>query len=151
MPRKYVILPAIAIGLIAPSWAGTVYTREDAVKIALEKSTEIQSAKEDLVSTTSKVEGGYGAAYPVIDLNATVTRIFGLDDVDMNDQSMVSDMIATGKEKGYDDPSPLGQHGVRSNQQSRKQHEGAGIPLAIKCRLDSHPDSLLRRQGRNRN
>ncbi len=106
MPRKYVILPAIAIGLIAPSWAGTVYTREDAVKIALEKSTEIQSAKEDLVSTTSKVEGGYGAAYPVIDLNATVTRIFGLDDVDMNDQSMVSDMIATGKEKGYDDPSP---------------------------------------------
>lgn len=106
MPRKYVILPAIAIGLIAPSWAGTVYTREEAVKIALEKSTEIQSAQEDLVSTTSKVEGGYGAAYPVIDLNATVTRIFGLDDVDMNDQSMVSDMIATGKEKGYDDPSP---------------------------------------------
>ncbi len=81
MPRKYVILPAIAIGLIAPSWAGTVYTREEAVKIALEKSTEIQSAQEDLVSTTSKVEGGYGAAYPVIDLNATVTRIFGLDDV----------------------------------------------------------------------
>ena len=82
MPRKYVILPAIAIGLIAPSWAGTVYTREEAVKIALEKSTEIQSAKEDLVSTTSKVEGGYGAAYPSIDLNATVTRIFGLNDVE---------------------------------------------------------------------
>jgi len=81
MPRKYVILPAIAIGLIAPSWAGTVYTREEAVKIALEKSTEIQSAQEDLVSTSSKVEGGYGAAYPSIDLNATVTRIFGLDDV----------------------------------------------------------------------
>lgn len=82
MPRKYVILPAIAIGLIAPTWAGTVYTREEAVKIALEKSTEIQSAQEDLVSTTSKVEGGYGAAYPVIDLNATVTRIFGLKDVE---------------------------------------------------------------------
>ena len=56
MPRKYVILPAIAIGLIAPSWAGTVYTREEAVKIALEKSTEIQSAQEDLVSTTSQVD-----------------------------------------------------------------------------------------------
>ena len=81
MPRKYVILPAIAIGLIAPSWAGTVYTREEAVKIALEKSTEIQSAQEDLVSTSSKVEGGYGAAYPSIDLSATMTRIFGLDDV----------------------------------------------------------------------
>lgn len=81
MPRKYVILPAIAIGLVAPSWAGTVYTREEAVKIALEKSTEIQSAQEDLVSTSSKVEGGYGAAYPSIDLSATMTRIFGLDDV----------------------------------------------------------------------
>ena len=82
MSRNYVILSAIAIGLVAPTWAGTVYTREDAVKIALEKSTEIQSAKEDLVSTTSKVEGGYGAAYPSIDLNATVTRIFGLNDVE---------------------------------------------------------------------
>ena len=106
MPRKYVILPAIAIGLIAPSWAGTVYTREEAVKIALEKSTEIQSAKEDLVSTTSKVQGGYGAAYPSIDLNATVTRIFGLDDVDMKDQSMANELVAKGKEMGLDDPSP---------------------------------------------
>ena len=106
MPRKYVILPAIAIGLIAPSWAGTVYTREEAVKIALEKSTEIQSAQEDLVSTSSKVEGGYGAAYPSIDLSATMTRIFGLDDVDMKDQSMANELIAKGKEKGLDDPSP---------------------------------------------
>jgi len=81
MSRNYVILSAIAIGLVAPTWAGTVYTREEAVKIALEKSTEIQSAQEDLISTSSKVEGGYGAAYPSIDLNATVTRIFGLDDV----------------------------------------------------------------------
>ena len=106
MPRKYVILPAIAIGLIAPSWAGTVYTREEAVKIALEKSTEIQSAQEDLVSTSSKVEGGYGAAYPSIDLSATMTRIFGLDDVDMKDQSMANELIAKGKEMGLDDPSP---------------------------------------------
>lgn len=106
MPRKYVILPAIAIGLIAPSWAGTVYTREEAVKIALEKSTEIQSAQEDLVSTTSQVDGGYGLAYPSIDLNATVTRIFGLPDVDMKDLSMANELVAKGKEMGLDDPSP---------------------------------------------
>ncbi|MBO7106195.1 MAG: TolC family protein [Fibrobacter sp.] len=106
MSRKYVILPAIAIGLIAPSWAGTVYTREEAVKIALEKSTEIQSAQEDLVSTTSQVDGGYGLAYPSIDLNATVTRIFGLPDVDMKDLSMANELVAKGKEMGLDDPSP---------------------------------------------
>ena len=106
MSRNYVILSAIAIGLVAPTWAGTVYTREEAVKIALEKSTEVQSAQEDLVSTTSKVQGGYGAAYPSIDLSATVTRIFGLDDVDMKDQSMANELIAKGKEMGLDDPSP---------------------------------------------
>ncbi|MBR3670749.1 MAG: TolC family protein [Fibrobacter sp.] len=106
MSRKYVILPAIAIGLIAPSWAGTVYTREEAVKIALEKSTEIQSAQEDLVSTTSQVDGGYGLAYPSIDLNATVTRIFGLPDVDMKDLSLANELVAKGKEMGLDDPSP---------------------------------------------
>ena len=106
MSRNYVILSAIAIGLVAPTWAGTVYTREEAVKIALEKSTEVQSAQEDLVSTTSKVQGGYGAAYPSIDLSATVTRIFGLDDVDMKDQSMANELVAKGKEMGLDDPSP---------------------------------------------
>ena len=102
MSRKYVILPAIAIGLIAPSWAGTVYTREEAVKIALEKSTEIQSAQEDLVSTTSQVDGGYGLAYPSIDLNATVTRIFGLPDVDMKDLSLANELVAKGKEMGLE-------------------------------------------------
>lgn len=106
MSRKNVILSAIAIGLITPSWAGTVYTREEAVKIALEKSTEIQSAQEDLVSTTSQVDGGYGLAYPSIDLNATVTRIFGLPDVDMKDLSMANELVAKGKEMGLDDPSP---------------------------------------------
>ena len=106
MSRNYVILSAIAIGLVAPTWAGTVYTREEAVKIALEKSTEIQSAQEDLVSTTSQVDGGYGLAYPSIDLNATITRIFGLPDVDMKDQSMANELVAKGKEMGLDDPSP---------------------------------------------
>ncbi len=106
MSRNYVILSAIAIGLVAPTWAGTVYTREEAVKIALEKSTEVQSAQEDLVSTTSKVQGGYGAAYPSIDLSATMTRIFGLPDVDMKDLSMANELVAKGKEMGLDDPSP---------------------------------------------
>jgi OMF family outer membrane factor len=104
MSRKYVILSAIAIGLVAPTWAGTVYTREEAVKIALEKSTEVQSAQEDLVSTTSKVQGGYGAAYPSIDLNAKMTRIFGLDDVEKQSPMMDGfDKI----QKGYpDEPAP---------------------------------------------
>lgn len=112
MPRKYVILPAIAIGLIAPSWAGTVYTREEAVKIALEKSTEIQSAQEDLVSTTSKVEGGYGAAYPVIDLNATVTRIFGLDDVKTSSQltDAAKGMAAETDKNGHPNANAYDQH-----------------------------------------
>ena len=104
MSRKYVILSAVAIGLVAPTWAGTVYTREEAVKIALEKSTEVQSAQEDLVSTTSKVQGGYGAAYPSIDLNAKMTRIFGLDDVEKQSPMMDGfDKI----QKGYpDEPAP---------------------------------------------
>lgn len=112
MPRKYVILPAIAIGLIAPTWAGTVYTREEAVKIALEKSTEIQSAQEDLVSTTSKVEGGYGAAYPVIDLNATVTRIFGLDDVKTSSQltDAAKGMAAETDKNGHPNANAYDQH-----------------------------------------
>ena len=82
MPRHLAILPAMALCLAAPQWAGaTTYTREEAVKIALEKSSDVKTAEEELVSANSQVESGYGSALPSIDLNATVTRIFGLDDV----------------------------------------------------------------------
>lgn len=67
--------------MVVPTWAGTVYTREDAVKTALEKSSEVKSAQEDLTKVNAQVDEGYGNAYPSIDLNATITRIFGLDDV----------------------------------------------------------------------
>ena len=61
-------------------WA-TTYTREEAVNIALEKSSDVKTAEEELISANSQVDAGYGNALPSIDLDATVTRIFGLDDV----------------------------------------------------------------------
>ena len=70
------------VGVLAtiPVWA-TSYTREDAVRIALEKSSTIKTAEEELISANSQVDEGYGNAMPTVDLDATVTRIFGLDDV----------------------------------------------------------------------
>lgn len=48
----------------------------------MENSPDIKSAEEAVVSANSQVTQGYGNAYPSIDLSATVTRIFGLDDVE---------------------------------------------------------------------
>ncbi|MCQ2103469.1 MAG: TolC family protein [Fibrobacter sp.] len=70
-----------ALSMAAQTFAGQTYTREEAIKVALENSSEVKSAEEDLVKTNAKVDEGYGSAYPSIDLSATVTRIFGLDDV----------------------------------------------------------------------
>lgn len=85
MSRKHSISAklalTLALGLSAQTFAGQVYTREEAIKIAMENSADIKTAEEDLVQANSKVEGGYGNAYPSIDLSATITRIFGLDDV----------------------------------------------------------------------
>ena len=82
MPRHLAALSAMALCIVAPqmAWA-TTYTREEAVRIALEKSSDVKTAEEELVSANSQVDAGYGNALPTIDLNATVTRIFGLDDV----------------------------------------------------------------------
>ena len=80
MSRKFLVLSALALGLIVPASAKT-YTREDAVKTAMENSAAIKAAEEELIKAASQVEAGYGNAYPSIDLSATVTRIFGLDDV----------------------------------------------------------------------
>lgn len=82
MSRQLAILTLISLGLIVPSWAGKTYTREEAVNIALEKSSDVKTAEEDLKSASSQVKAGYGNALPSIDLSATVTRIFGLDDVE---------------------------------------------------------------------
>ncbi|MCQ2108788.1 MAG: TolC family protein [Fibrobacter sp.] len=71
----------IALGMACQAFAGQVYTREDAIRIAMEKSSDIKTAEEDLISANSQVEGGYGNAYPSVDLSATVTRIFGMKDV----------------------------------------------------------------------
>ena len=84
MSRQLAILTLLSLGLIVPSWAGKTYTREEAVKIALENSPDVKSAEEDLKSASSQVKAGYGNALPSIDLSATVTRIFGLDDVEQS-------------------------------------------------------------------
>ena len=106
MSRQLAILTIISLGLIVPSWAGKTYTREEAVQIALEKSSDVQSAEEDLKSAASQVKAGYGNALPSIDLNATVTRIFGLDDVDPKDTTVAQGLIEAGKQLGLGDPSP---------------------------------------------
>ena len=82
MSRQLAALSAMALCIAVPQmvWA-TTYTREDAVKIALEKSSDVKTAEEEVVSANSQVESGYGNALPTVDLSATVTRIFGLDDV----------------------------------------------------------------------
>ena len=80
MSRKFLVLSALTLGLIVPASAKT-YTREEAVQTAIENSPEIKSAEEDLIRASSQVEAGYGNAYPSVDISATVTRIFGLDDV----------------------------------------------------------------------
>ena len=80
MSRKFLVLSALALGLMVPASA-KVYTRDEAIKTAMENSSDIKSAEEDLVSANSQVDAGYGNAYPSIDLSANVTRIFGLDDV----------------------------------------------------------------------
>ena len=101
MSRQLAILTLLSLGLIVPSWAGKTYTREEAVNIALEKSSDVKTAEEDLKSATSQVTAGYGNAYPSIDLNATVTRIFGLDDVEKStDLTDAASQMAAGADEG---------------------------------------------------
>ncbi|MCF0223586.1 MAG: TolC family protein [Fibrobacter sp.] len=71
----------LALSMAAQTFAGQTYTREDAIRIAMEKSSAIKTAEEELISANSQVTSGYGNALPTVDLSATVTRIFGLDDV----------------------------------------------------------------------
>lgn len=80
MSRKFLVLSALALGLMVPASA-KVYTRDEAIKTAMENSSDVKTAEEDLIKASSQVDAGYGNAYPSIDLSANVTRIFGLDDV----------------------------------------------------------------------
>ena len=80
MSRKFLVLSALALGLIVPASA-KVYTRDEAVKTAMENSADIKTAEEDLVKASSAVEGGYGAAYPQVDLSADIKWLLGRDDV----------------------------------------------------------------------
>ena len=91
------------VGVLAaiPAWA-TSYTRDEAVKIALEKSSTIKTAEEELISANSQVDAGYGNALPSIDLDATVTRIFGLDDVKKShDLSNAASQMDAGTDEPY--------------------------------------------------
>jgi len=90
----------IGILVAIPVWA-TSYSREDAVRIALEKSSTIKNAEEELVSANSQVSEGYGNALPSVDLDATVTRIFGLDDVK---KSKDLSKAASGMDASTDEP-----------------------------------------------
>jgi len=81
MPRHLAALSAMALSIVPQLVWATTYTREEAVNIAIEKSSDVKTAEEELISANSQVDAGYGNALPSIDLDATVTRIFGLDDV----------------------------------------------------------------------
>ncbi|MCQ2098442.1 MAG: TolC family protein [Fibrobacter sp.] len=94
----------MAFGMATQTFAGQTYTREDMVKIAMEKSSDIKTAEEDLIQASSKVEAGYGNAYPTIDLSATVTRIFGLKDV-KNKKSIQNAFGDLQQAYGLPDPS----------------------------------------------
>ena len=83
MSRHLRTISAMALCIAVPQLVGaTTYTREEAVKIALEKSSDVKTAEEEVISANSQVDAGYGEALPSIDLNAKITRIFGLDDVE---------------------------------------------------------------------
>ncbi len=82
-----------------PVWA-TSYTRDDAVKIALENSADIKTAEQTVASAKSQVSSGYGSAMPTVDLSATYARNFGVSDVKKSNaiQNML-DSTATKNER----------------------------------------------------
>ena len=105
MPRHLAALSAMALSIVVPQMVGaTTYTRDEAVRIALEKSSDVKTAEEELVSANSQVDAGYGNALPSIDLDATVTRIFGLDDV--KKKTPMLDAFGQIQDNNPDDPPP---------------------------------------------
>ena len=108
MSRKFLVLSALALGLMVPASAKT-YTRDEEIKVAMENSPDIKTAEEALIKASSQVDAGYGRAMPSIDLSATVTRIFGLDDVKMGtpltDAAQKEDSDANDFDKNYVAPT----------------------------------------------
>ena len=95
---KLLILSSAVIAM--PVFAKSAYTRDDAVRIALENSPDIKTAVQNLESAESQVTAAYGNALPTVDLSATYARTFGLNDVEKN--SAISNMLddaATKNEK----------------------------------------------------
>ena len=88
---------AIALFGVLPALAGQIYTKEEAVKIALEKSSDVQAAEQKVESANAQVDKGYGNAYPTIDFSATYARTFGVSDVKKS--SAISDMLADVQEQ----------------------------------------------------
>ena len=100
MSRQLAALSAMALCIAVPQMVGaTTYTRDEAVKIALEKSSDVKTAEEEVISANSQVDAGYGNALPTVDLSATVTRIFGLDDVE-NKKPIYNTLNSTKAEDG---------------------------------------------------
>lgn len=89
------------LGVIAltPTWA-TTYTREEAVRVALENSADIKTAEQSVKSAESQINESYGNAMPTVDLSATYARSFGVSDVrKSNNISKMLDATASQNEK----------------------------------------------------
>jgi len=103
MPKHVALSIILGVFFTLPAWSSEVYTRERAVQIALEKSSDIQTAQQNLTAAESKVNGAYGNAYPSVDFSATYARSFGVNDVEytdvnsmLNDQADANDKILAG-------------------------------------------------------
>ena len=104
MSRHLGTISALALCLVPQFVGATTYTREEAVRIALEKSSDVKTAEEELISANSQVTAGYGNALPTVDLSATVTRIFGLDDV--KDQAVATEALGKVRDNLNDGTTP---------------------------------------------
>jgi len=91
MPKYFAVNIAVLLIMVIPSWSGQIYTREEAVKIALEKASSIQEAEQSLQSATAQVDQAYGNAYPSIDLSVQYARTFGVSDVEQS--TSISEML----------------------------------------------------------
>lgn len=84
---------------MTPTWAAT-YTREEAVKVALENSADIKTAEQSVKSAESQIQESYGNAMPTVDLSATYARSFGVNDVKKsNSISKMLDATASQNER----------------------------------------------------
>ena len=91
MPKYFAVYIAFLLLMAIPSWSSTIYSREEAIKIALEKSSSIQEAEQSLKSATAPVDQAYGNAYPSIDLSVQYARTFGVSDVE--ESASISEML----------------------------------------------------------